>query len=63
MDSLLSKLDDLKGFIEKEDIDVFVIQETKLIRKDRLPKFQASRSSDRTDNNRRERRATEEEAS
>ena len=39
VDSLLSKLDDLKGFIEKEDIDVFVIQETKLIRKDRLPKI------------------------
>ena len=39
IDSLLSKFDELKKFIEREKIDVFVIQETKMIRSDKLPKI------------------------
>ena len=39
IDSLLTKYDELKKFLVKQDIDVFVVQETKLIGKDKLPKI------------------------
>ena len=38
-DSILSKFEELKKFVEEKKIDVFVIQETKLIRRDKLPKM------------------------
>ena len=37
IDSFLSKFDELKEFIRKHDIDVFVLQETKMVKKDKLP--------------------------
>ena len=38
-DSILTKFKELKRFVEREKIDVFVIQETKLIKRDKLPKI------------------------
>ena len=39
IDSITSKVEELKQFIKKHDIDVFLIQETKLTKKDATPKF------------------------
>lgn len=39
IDSLLSKFDELKEFIVRHDIDVFVLQETKMIKTDKMPKI------------------------
>ena len=39
IDSLLSKMDELKEFIERHDIDVFVLQETKMIKTDKMPQI------------------------
>jgi len=38
-DSLSAKLPELKEYIKKEEIDIFLIQETKLIPKDKTPKI------------------------
>ena len=38
-DSLLSKVEELRDYLEEEKIDVFMIQETKLIMTDPTPKF------------------------
>ena len=35
IDSIMSKVEELKDFIKKNKIDVFVIQETKLVRSDK----------------------------
>ena len=37
IDSLLSKVEELKAFVKKHQIDVFAIQETKMIITDRTP--------------------------
>ena len=39
IDSLLSKTEELKTLLKDEDIGIFLIQETKLIPKDKLPKI------------------------
>ena len=36
IDSLLSKLDELKAMVKETEIDVLLIQETKMIPKDKL---------------------------
>ena len=38
-DSILSKIEELKEFIKKNNIDIFLIQETKLVRNDKTPKI------------------------
>ena len=38
-DSLLSKLEELKAMVKEKEIDVLLIQETKMISKDKLPKI------------------------
>jgi len=39
IDSILSKIEELKEFIKKNDIDIFMIQETKLIKNDKTPRI------------------------
>ena len=39
IDSLMSKIEELKRFLKKHNIDVFVLQETKLIKNDRSPRI------------------------
>ena len=39
IDSLLSKLEELKAMVKEKEIDVLLIQETKMISKDKLPKI------------------------
>lgn len=39
VDSITFKMDELRQFVKKHDIDVFLIQETKLTKKDATPKF------------------------
>ena len=39
IDSILSKVEELKECIRKNKIDIFVIQETKLIRSDKTPRI------------------------
>ena len=39
IDAISSKVNELRMFLEKHDIDVFCIQETKMLKKDKTPKF------------------------
>ena len=39
IDAISSKVNELRMFLEKHDIDVFGIQEKKMLRKDKAPKF------------------------
>ena len=39
IDSILSKTEELRDFIKKNDIDIFLIQETKLIKSDKTSKI------------------------
>ena len=39
VDCITSKMEELKDFLKQHEIDVFLFQETKLIKSDRTPKF------------------------
>ena len=39
IDSLKSKVVELRHFLKEQDVDVFMLQETKLVKKDKLPKI------------------------
>ena len=39
IDSLKSKVVELRHFLKEQDIDVFMLQETKLLKKDKLPRI------------------------
>ena len=39
VDCLTSKIEELKRFIKQHEIDVFLLQETKLVKSDRTPRF------------------------
>merc|ERR1712045_1073849 len=39
VDSITSKMEELKGFIKQHEIDIFLLQETKLVKNDETPRF------------------------